>query len=197
MGAAIIPRGYHYIVQLYSFTMDIRLYRYRATILFYGSMALLQISSSMAWATSDLKVISFLVCFADSAHKKEKEHGMLESRRLRSGIAKLVVESVSSHPGRNGFSTWKNGSCDITQWLFETFGRERSCVISQKPFLYSVRTLSERCKRRCHEGSPQSSVLSFIISRQLSKIEQKQSLQVLLIMMFIPWLNIVIEWQLQ
>ena len=35
---------------------------------------------------------------------------------------------------------YKNGSCEITQWLFETFGQERSCVISQEPFLYSVRT---------------------------------------------------------
>ncbi len=33
----------------------------------------------------------------------------------------------------------KNGSCKITQWLFETFGQERSCVIEQEPFC-GVRT---------------------------------------------------------
>ena len=33
----------------------------------------------------------------------------------------------------------KNGSCEITQWLFETFGWERSCVIEQEPF-WGVRT---------------------------------------------------------
>ena len=35
---------------------------------------------------------------------------------------------------------YKNGSCEITQWLFETFGQERSYVIEQEYFLYSVRT---------------------------------------------------------
>ena len=33
------------------------------------------------------------------------------------------------------FTLYKNGSCEITQWLFETFGRERGCVIEQEPFL--------------------------------------------------------------
>ncbi len=33
----------------------------------------------------------------------------------------------------------KISSCEITQWLFETFGRERSCVIEQEPFC-GVRT---------------------------------------------------------
>ncbi len=34
---------------------------------------------------------------------------------------------------------YKNGSCEITLWLFETFGPERSCVIEQEPFC-TVRT---------------------------------------------------------
>ncbi len=47
-GAAIIPGGCHFVLWLYSSTTDIRLYGYRTAILFYGSMALLRISSSMA-----------------------------------------------------------------------------------------------------------------------------------------------------
>ncbi len=43
--------------------MDIRLYGYRAAILFYGFIALLRISSSTAWATCDLLVISS--CFRE------------------------------------------------------------------------------------------------------------------------------------
>ncbi len=29
---------------------------------------------------------------------------------------------------------YKNGSCEIIQQFFETFGREKSCMIEQEPF---------------------------------------------------------------
>ncbi len=35
----------------------------------------------------------------------------------------------------------KNGSCEITRRLFETFGREKSCVIEQEPFLQWANSL--------------------------------------------------------
>ncbi len=45
---------------------------------------------------------------------------------------------VCSHRGRNGLSPYKNGSCSITN----SFLLKSRCVISQEPFLYSVRTPS-------------------------------------------------------
>ncbi len=54
---------------------------------------------------------------------------------------------VRSHRGRNGFSHCKNGSCSITQLLSRPKVSKSLCVISQKPFLYSVRTLSSGASR--------------------------------------------------
>ncbi len=44
--------------------------------------------------------------------------------------------------GRNGFLLHRRGSCSITQLLSRSNIWKRHCVISQEPFLYSVRTLS-------------------------------------------------------
>ncbi len=36
---------------------------------------------------------------------------------------------------------YKNGSCEIIQQFFETFGHEKSCMIEQEPFLQCVNSL--------------------------------------------------------
>ncbi len=36
---------------------------------------------------------------------------------------------------------YKNGACEIIQQFFETFGREKSCMIEQEPFLQCVNSL--------------------------------------------------------
>ncbi len=49
--------------------------------------------------------------------------------------ASTCARAVRVHP------RCKNGSCEITWWLFKTFSREKSCVIEQEPFLQWVNSL--------------------------------------------------------
>ncbi len=51
---------------------------------------------------------------------------------------------MCSHHDRNGFSPHKKGSCSITQLLSRPKVSKSHSVISQEPFLYSVRTLSSQ-----------------------------------------------------
>ncbi len=56
---------------------------------------------------------------------------------------------------RTGFVIlYTNGSCEVTPWLFETFGRERSCVIEQEPFC--DKPFLPRCNHRQEILWPQS-----------------------------------------
>ncbi len=43
---------------------------------------------------------------------------------------------------------YKNDSCEITQWLFETFGRERICVIEEEPFLQGEKSSGQIGRRK-------------------------------------------------
>ncbi len=49
---------------------------------------------------------------------------------------------MCSYPGRNGFLPDKRGSCEITQLISRPKVLKSHCVISQEPFLCSVKTLS-------------------------------------------------------
>ena len=72
---------------------------------------------------------------------------------------------VCLHRGRNGFSPYKKGSCSITQLLSRPKVLKSHCVISQEPFLYSVRTLSSLPKYEAKEA------FGGVRSVQRSKIE--------------------------
>ncbi len=93
--------------------------------------------------------------------------------KFRSGWKLLLqlcdhtTSPMCSQRGRNEFSPYKNGSCSITQFFSWPKVSKSYCVISQEPFLYSVRTLSAEMqllwKQFCEQG-----VLIFcsIFSRQ-------------------------------
>ncbi len=66
---------------------------------------------------------------------------------------------------------YKSGSCEITQRLFETLGREKSCVIEQKP--QQSKNLS---LLRCEHQPP--SVETKIVVNCNSNIEGKFNLHV-------------------
>ncbi len=78
--------------------MDIKLYGYRAAILFYSSMALLWISSSTAWVISDLKVIWF----------QEATVGRTERGRARRAAWAATCLSATT-------------SCRTTRWCASSF----------------------------------------------------------------------------
>ena len=51
-------------------------------------------------------------------------------------------EKIVLHPATTVlvrvYTRYKNGSCEIILRFFKTFGREKSCMIEQKPFLQCV-----------------------------------------------------------
>ena len=85
--------------------------------------------------------------FVTAFGQKDSQKATQMSKHDRAGVSsnqgsEVAVASVSAirqevrvHP------RCKNGSCEIIQRLFETFGREKSCMIEQELFLQWVNSL--------------------------------------------------------
>ncbi len=98
--------------------------------------------------------------------------------------------------GRNEFSPCKNGSCSITQPFSRPKVSKSHCVISQEPFLYSVRTLSDQSTSPLNAGCYSIyNVLRRIphrlgVARCWSVLTQKERAAALIV-------NKVVTWQLR
>ncbi len=63
---------------------------------------------------------------------------------------------MCSHHGRNGFSPHKNGSCLIAQLFSRPKVSKSHCVVSQEPFLFSVKTLSSQSGKVLRSSWPRT-----------------------------------------